>query len=273
MDKETLFAGGAVSMLGMEAASYAGALLKQRRMRDPMIPTVTDNYPDKDDKTIPYTVDDNKGSILCFQESVFYISNSRLSATLLDEKINFDQRYFQLQQHYADMFNKASLMKHRFFRFRAQCGIWLLHMLLSDLNTLLLLSPRNKLQALAKMFIPVIQNMTGSPVIPTTTWTGMFTGFFSSATTANTATATASRVEAMDLVIRLQDSGAVNDLDAAIRNSTIGKSMFFHYGGTGEPFDGPIAKAARIVCTMRHIEIVTTKDTWGVQLRYMFNTL
>ena len=117
--------------------------------------------------------------------------------------------------------------------------------------------------------------MTGSTVIPTTTWTDMVTGIFSSATTANTATATASRVEAMDLVIRLQDSGAVNDLDAAIRNSTIGKSMFFHYCGNGETFDGPIEKAARKVCT-RHgsnVEIVTTKDSGGVQLRYMFNTL
>ena len=162
-------------------------------------------------------------------------------------------------------------MKHRFVRFRAQCGIWLLHMLLSDLNTLLLLSPRKKLHALAKKFIPVIRNMTGSTVIPTTTWTDMVTGIFSSATTANTATATASRVEAMDLVIRLQASGAVNDLDAAIRNSTIGKSMFFHYCGNGETFDGPIEKAARKVC-MHHgsnIGIVTTKDSAGIQLRYM----
>ncbi len=267
MDKATLFAGGTVSMLGMEAASYAGALLKQRRMRDDERPIVIDDYPDTDDKTIPYTVDDNKGSILCFQESVFYISNSLLSVTVLDDiKTKIDQRYFHLQPHHAVMFNKASLMKHRFVRFRAQCGIWLLHMMLSDLNTLLRLSPRKPLNALAKKFIPVIQNMTGSPVIPTTTWTDTLTGFFWRAPTANTATAAASRVEAMDLVIRLQDSRAVNDLVDAIRQSKLGKSMFFHYCGNGETFDGPIQKAARNVCSMRHIEIVTPKDSG---LRYM----
>jgi hypothetical protein len=261
MDKATLFAGGTVSMLGMEAASYAGALLKQRRMRDDERPIVMDDYPDTDDKTIPYTVDDNKGSILCFQESVFYISNSLLSVTLLD---TLNQRYFHLQPHHAVMFNKASLMKHRFDRFRAQCGIWLLHMMLSDLNTLLRLSPRKPLNALAKKFIPVIQNMTGSPVIPTTTWTDMFTGYFSRAPTARTATA--SRVEAMDLVIRLQASNAVNELDAAIRQSKLGKSMFFHYCGNGGTFNGPIEKAARNVCSMLHIEIVTPKDSG---LRYI----
>ena len=266
MDKETLFAGGVVSMLGMEAASYAGELLKQRRMRDDERPIVgTAPGPDDDDTNIPYTVDDNKGSILCFQDSVCYVSNSLLTVTLLDNKKDDDQRYFHLQPHYAVMFNKACRMKHRFDRFRSQCGIWLLHMLLSDLNTLLLLSPRKPLKSMASKFIPVIRNMTGSRAIPTHTWRWW-------RHTATAASATESRKDAMGLVIDLQD--AISDLAAAIRDSTIPKSMFFYcYNGSGETIvysssQGTIETAAHTVCGRCNIAIVTTHDSGGDRLRY-----
>lgn len=270
MDTETLLAGGAVSMIGMEAASYAGALLRRQRYDEgPAQGAVGDT--DNDDKTFPYTVDDNKGSILCFQESVFYISNSRLSVTRLDQKQTVGQAsYFELQPHHAVMYNKARLMKHRAKRFEAQCGIWLLHMLLSDLNTLLLLSPRDPLKALATKFIPVITNMTGSPVIRAATWTEAFNGFILGTHTAKTATAAGNRSEAMALVNTLYGSGAVNDLDAAIKTSTIAESLFFNYHtnhGGGETVDCPIQNAAANV-SYRNFFIVTTEDTAGRRLRY-----
>ena len=253
-------------MLGMEAASYAGELLKQRRMRDDERPIVgTAPGPDDDDTNIPYTVDDNKGSILCFQDSVCYVSNSLLTVTLLDNKKDDDQIYFHLQPHYAVMFNKACQMNHRFDRFRSQCGIWLLHMLLSDLNTLLLLSPRKPLKSMASKFIPVIRNMTGSRAIPTHTWRWW-------RHTATAASATESRKDAMGLVIDLQD--AISELTAAIRDSTIPKSMFFYYyNGSGETIvysssQGTIETAARTVCRRCNFAIVTTHDSGGGRLRY-----
>jgi hypothetical protein len=267
MDTETLLAGGAVSMFGIEAASRAAAFLKKQRCEEGSVQGAVDDA-DNDDVTIPYTVDDNKGSILCFQESVFYISNSHLSVTLLDN-LHQTQACFKLEPHHAAMYNKACLMKHRFNRFKAQCGIWLLHMLLSDLNTLLLLSPRDPLKPLARKFIPAITNMTGSPVIRAATWSEFFNGFFSGTPTAKTATAAVRRIEAMALVNALCRSGAVKDLDAAIKTSTIARSMFFNCSSTsyGETIGGPIQNAAEYVIG-GNISIVAPSDNGGVRLRY-----
>jgi hypothetical protein len=265
MDTETLLAGGAVSMFGIEAASRAAAFLKKQRCEEGSVQGAVDDA-DNDDVTIPYTVDDNKGSILCFQESVFYISNSHLSVTLLDN-LHQTQACFKLEPHHAAMYNKACLMKHRFNRFKAQCGIWLLHMLLSDLNTLLLLSPRDPLKPLARKFIPAITNMTGSPVIRAATWSEFFNGFFSGTPTAKTATAAARRFEAMALVNALCQSGAVKDLDAAIKTSTIARSMFFNCHSYGETNGGPIQNAAEYVIG-GNISIVAPSDNGGVRLRY-----
>jgi hypothetical protein len=274
MDTRTLLAGGAASMIGIEAAAYTASLLKRRyQSKDTMSTHVSPSVPanDGDDPRYPYTVNDNNGSILCFLGNVFYVSNSILTVNVLQDTDNMVQGCFSLEAHYASMYNKAVHMKNRKSRFKNQCGIWMLHMLLSDLNTLLSLRPKGSLTSLKAKFIPVISNMTrnSTPKPPSifNFWSRTTAYFLNTNKTA----AIDDRLTANALFQMLQRDGAIMALAAEIKNSNNTPSRFFYIDhDMMDILETELSIAARYHMRYSECKIVTSKCSGDfARLRYV----
>ena len=225
---------------------------------------------DTDDIRFPYTFNDNKGSILCFHNSVVYISGSHLRVTILQEKVNPTQAAFSLESHHASMYENAVCMRQRAHRFDLQCCIWMLHMLLSDLNTVLIQSPKGSLKKLAALFIPVISNMTRNCTIPQPSMMPAWVASVLNRTAVPAAdTSTLQRESAKDLLYRLETMGAIAELARVIGRSTIEKSRFFHCNSSNLVHTA-VSAAAEAVWETSY-QIVTTKDSGVLRLRYTVN--
>jgi hypothetical protein len=154
-DKLEVLLGGAISMVGIEAAARAAALVTRKQQ-----PTAGDTD-DDDDENIPYVVGDGDiSALLCFNHVLLYISAPSMQIFEMQPQ----DSVYEMSQHYASMYREALRMKNR----RQRCGdrldMFLLHMLLADLSTLH--STNGSLEeALVRPFVSVICNMTQNSVL------------------------------------------------------------------------------------------------------------
>jgi len=162
-------------------------------------------------------------------------------------------------------------MKNRKSRFKNQCGIWMLHMLLSNLNTLLSLRPKGSLTSLKAMFIPVISNMTrnSTPKPPSILnfWSRTTAYFLNTNKTA----VIDERLSANALFQMLQRDGAIMALAAEIQKSNITPSRFFYIDhGSADLLETELSIAARHHVQSHACYIVTSKCSGDfARLRYV----
>jgi hypothetical protein len=260
MDAKTLLIGGAVSMLGVEAVTRL-----RRRYNNNNATTTTYNYNnddiigagDADDDatdSLPFIVDDSSGTLLCFKDSVFYVRNPLMTVTLLQQNDGDDAANdgFELSPHYAALYRKATHMKHRRERLRTQYCIWMLHMVLCDLNTLLSIRRDALGKPVIMQFLNVVANMNQSAAyVESNWWRGV----------SRTAAAATPRESVAQLFEKLQASGAIRALAAAV--GSVGHGQFFYTAGDDANVDTPIsaAMAAEHPCGC-------TIVTCGLRLKY-----
>ncbi len=197
-----------------------------------------------------------------------------MRVTILQEKVSHSQAYFSLESQHASLYNKAVLMRQRALRFELQCCIWMLHMLLSDLNTVLIQSPKGSLKKLAALFIPVISNMTRNCTIPQRSMLSAISGTLTTLVLNRPAgsaadTSALPRESAKDLLERLETGGAIVALAKVIRRSTIEKSRFFHCNSRDSSTANLVQTAVSDAADALHCKIITTKDSGFLRLGYI----
>jgi hypothetical protein len=225
MDAQTLLAGGAASMIGIEAASAAASFVKRQFRQHSADAAGDTSDEDNDVDEFPYVIGDADGTLLCFNSAVLYVGNAELNVVTLQENV---ADAFLLTTHHGAMLTQARAMKNRSTRFQRQYCSWLLHMVLSDLNTLLRLRPyaAGAFKTLGAHFLPVISNMTRNGAVKAAT-PSFFDMFKLMRGDTGTSGFNEPRKTANDLVKLLDTNGGFEALSFFIRECDINPVKFF----------------------------------------------